>query len=162
MAPTPERVIEAAQAYKSVRWQHQGRSLKGIDCVGLLIVAFRDAGIIVEDVRDYARTPDGERLTGLLKKYCVMLSGKAEPQQADIIALRFEDMPQHVAIVTRQTQWGPYIIHAFGNEQMGGKVIEHMLDDRWLKSHRGRIHAIFRPKTWAGDLKEEAKGDCGC
>jgi len=160
--PTPEKFIAAARALTGTRWQHQGRSERGVDCVGLLILAAEEAGIIIEAERNYRRTPNDGRLAYLLDKYCVRLP-KAEPAQAgDIIAIRHEAEPQHVAIVTEATRWGPKIIHANGNEQMGGAVVEHLLDDRWLKSHRSKIHATFRPKVWAGELREKVKEDCGC
>lgn len=162
MTPTPEQCVAAARAYLGVKWKHQGRSAFGIDCVGLLVAAYRDAGIIVEDVRNYERTPDGEQLVCLLKKYCVMLSPKAPLQVADIIAIRHGSLPQHVAIVTQVHPSGAHIIHSSGNEQEGGKVVEHRMDALWLKTHRSWIHCVFRPKQFATAEDVEVKEDCGC
>lgn len=145
--PCPECFIAAARAYLGVQWVHQGRSRNGVDCVGLLVCAAKDAGIIVEDVRNYSTRPDGERFAALLHQYCV----KIEPAQmadGDLLAVKYKDQPQHLMIVTRTTQWGPFVIHAFGTPATGGSVIEHLLDNRWFASHKAQLYAVFRVKAF--------------
>lgn len=142
---TREAFVAECRKFLGVRWLHQGRSANGVDCVGLLVVPATALGILTpeQDVANYPRQPDGEQLSGLLHQHCRRLSTPADAQPGDILAIKFADQPQHVAVVTRNTQWGPYILHAFGNSEMGGSVIEHLLDGRWLKSHRAKIHAAF-------------------
>lgn len=145
---TREAFVAECRRLLGVRWLHQGRSAAGVDCIGLLVVPAITLGILApeDDVANYARQPDGEQLSSLLHTHCRRLAQSSAAQPADILAIKFADQPQHVAVVTRVTQWGFYIIHAFGNSELGGSVIEHLLDHRWLKSHRARIHAAFQIK----------------
>lgn len=145
-----EAFVTECRKFLGVRWLHQGRSDRGIDCVGLLVVPSIALGILTpdQDVANYPRQPEGEQLAALLHQHCRRLADWKAAQPADILAIKFSDQPQHVAIVTapHHPQWGFHVIHAFGNSEMGGSVIEHRLDDVWLKSHRARIHAAFSIK----------------
>ncbi|MBL8186597.1 MAG: hypothetical protein JNK38_01245 [Acidobacteria bacterium] len=147
---TRDAFLAECRSFLGVKWQHQGRSEQGIDCVGLLIVPAIRLQILQpnQDVTNYPRQPDGEQLSALLHQHCRRLLDWKTAQIADILAIKFADQPQHVAIVTApyHSQWGFHVIHAFGNSEMGGSVIEHRLDDVWLKSHRARIHAAFSIK----------------
>ncbi|MGH9769561.1 MAG: NlpC/P60 family protein [Blastocatellia bacterium] len=134
----------------SVPWRHQGRSEKGVDCVGLLVLPAIRLGILRpdQDVNNYQRAPHGDRLDCLLHQHCRRLGDWKEAKEADILAIKYFNQPQHVMVVTGpyDPRWGWYVIHAFGNDAMPGKVIEHRLDGNWLKSHRARIHAAFHIK----------------
>jgi hypothetical protein len=60
-APARAQLIAAARSYVGTPWRHMGRSRQRLDCVGLLIVAFRDAGLEVAEPPPYAvgrRGPD--------------------------------------------------------------------------------------------------------
>jgi hypothetical protein len=109
------------------------------------------------ELQTYNREADGVQMPALLHKYCVLADG-AELQPGDIISIKYVEHPQHLVIVTRPTRWGPYIIHA--DSSYG--VIAHRLDDLWLRSHRARVHGVFRLKVFAGDMPESVKEDCGC
>jgi hypothetical protein len=139
--------VEEARKYLGVRWQHQGRSILGVDCVGLLVMPAIALGVLTaeQDVRDYGRQQDGQELTRLLHQHCHRLTNWKEAREGDILAIKYDLMPQHVAIVTRayRPQWGFHVIHAFGNAEMPGTVVEHRLDKAWLTSHRAKIHAAF-------------------
>lgn len=142
-----DEFVAECRKFLGVKWQHQGRTEQGIDCVGLLVVpAFRLQILQTDqDVTNYPRQPDGEQLSALLHQHCRRLLNWKDAQPADILAIKFADQPQHVAIVTTpyDERWGFHVIHAFGNSEMGGSVVEHRLDTNWLKSHRARIHAAF-------------------
>lgn len=145
---TRAEYVEAARAFLGTRWQHQGRTEQGVDCVGLLVVPACRLGLLrpEDDVTNYSRQPDGEELSTLLHRYCIRLAKWQDAKAGDILAIKYVDQPQHVAIMTRDydSRWGAYIIHAFGNAEMGGKVVEHRIDKRWLASHRAKIHAAFQ------------------
>lgn len=160
MIATPEQFVEAARAYLGAPWLHQGRSRQGIDCVGLLICAAADCGIIepTPDLQTYNREGDGVQMPALLREYCVLLREEAGFEPGDIVSIKYVEHPQHLVIVTRPTRWGPMIIHADSNHG----VIAHRLDDLWLRSHRARVHGVFRLKVFAGDSPESVKRDCGC
>lgn len=147
---TRAKYVEAARSFLGVRWQHQGRSEQGVDCVGLLVVPACRLGLLrpEDDVTNYPRQPDGEELSALLHRYCVRLPKWQDARMGDVLAIKYADQPQHVAIATRDydERWGIHIIHAFGNSEAGGKVIEHRIDRSWLDTHRAKIHAGFAVK----------------
>lgn len=147
---TREAFLAECRTFLGVKWQHQGRSEQGIDCVGLLVAPAIRLQILQadQDVTNYPRQPDGEQLSALLHQHCRRLADWKAAACADILAIKFADQPQHVAIITApfHPSWGFHVIHAFGNSEMGGSVVEHRLDDNWLKSHRARIHAAFSIK----------------
>jgi len=162
---TPEQFVEAARAYLGAPFRHQGWDATGMDCRGLLLRAACDVGIFDEaamekarELQVYGREPDG-RMARLLKQHCNLMTEAVEIHAGDIIAIRYVDEPQHLVIVTRPTQWGPQVIHAFNT----GGVIEHRLDAIWLKSHRARIHGIFRLKAFGSvPIEEDFGEECPC
>ena len=147
---TRAQFVEECRRLLGVRWQHQGRSEKGVDCVGLLVVPAIKLGILTpdQDMADYQRAPHGDRLDCLLHQHCQRLPDWKEAREGDILAIKYFQQPQHVMVVTRpyDQRWGFHVIHAFGNEQMPGSVVEHRLDQNWLQSHRARVHAGFSIK----------------
>lgn len=52
-----EALVLAARAYIGVRWQHQGRTARGLDCAGLVMVALRSLGRKPVDSIGYPRRP---------------------------------------------------------------------------------------------------------
>lgn len=148
---TPEEYIAECRKYLNVRWQHQGRTEKGIDCAGLLVVPAITLGILKpeDDVSNYGRTPHDDTLTRLLHQHCQRLPHWREAQPGDILAIKYAGpQPHHLMVVTQayNPAWGFYVIHAYGNTEAGGKVVEHRADERWLRSVRGSIHAAYHIK----------------
>jgi cell wall-associated NlpC family hydrolase len=143
-----ELVIQAARTYLGTPWKHQAR-VKGIgvDCIGLLVGAFREAGYSIADVRDYGRCPNPRRFLHHLGAQFDRISGgdteSADPEawtfarQGDLLVFVFADgMPQHVGIATDNG-----VIHTY---QTAGFVAEHALDGEW----RARVHSVWRIKPW--------------
>jgi len=56
------RVVEASRSYLGVRWKHLGRSHQGVDCIGLVLLAHKDAGIELPDPAPYGREPESARI----------------------------------------------------------------------------------------------------
>lgn len=54
-----EDIVAAAREWIGVKWQHQGRTRHGVDCVGLLVVTGSALGLDGYDWTDYPRRPDG-------------------------------------------------------------------------------------------------------
>ena len=120
--------VNAARKYLGVKFHHQGRNVAGLDCLGLVILAARDIGRYLEDLKGYARTPDGDKL----KKECerqLKAGDINNMKEGDILLMRFRREPQHLAI---KTDVG--IIHSY---QDAGQVVEHGLDDKWLSRIKG-------------------------
>lgn len=63
-----DAIGEAAVKYEGVRFRIRGRDRSGIDCVGLLVAAGRDAGLpIIDTDKQYVRTPDVELFKQMIR-----------------------------------------------------------------------------------------------
>lgn len=127
-------IVACARAHLGVRFAHQGRHpATGLDCLGLLIVASEAAGVKLQgmkpsmlDDRQYGARPDTEYLRAMLAQH---LQPVARPQFGDVLLLRVEGRPQHLALVTDYPVVGELgMIHAYA---IARRVVEHRLDDVW-------------------------------
>lgn len=117
---TRQAVIDEARRWLGVPYLHQGRSRRGVDCIGLLIKAAHGLGISEYDVTGYGRTPDA----GFLQAECDRLMARIdEPAPGDVLLMRFTREPQHVAIVSDVG-----IIHAWYGAR---KVVETSFSPSW-------------------------------
>jgi cell wall-associated NlpC family hydrolase len=117
---TRQQIVDEARAYIGCRWHHQGRSRAGVDCVGLVIRVAHGLGLSAFDIADYSRQPDPTMMRSLLAQH---MEPVGQPQIGDVLLMKFEREPQHVAIVTNQG-----IIHAYAQAR---RVVEHRLDSLW-------------------------------
>jgi len=73
MSLTQEQKVAVAasvRSYVGVRWVGQGRSHKGIDCIGVIVMGFRGGGLTVDEgVPDYQGI-DSVRMVRLLRRHC--------------------------------------------------------------------------------------------
>lgn len=134
-------VVECARGWVGVRFRHQGREKAlngagmGCDCLGLLVGVARELDLramdgrklAAFDERDYGHLPDGQRLARVLGDVLVPVKGRAW-RPGDVLLLRFDGVPQHLAIVSAHPQGGMGIIHAYASAR---KVVEHRLDGIW-------------------------------
>ena len=124
---TPVQVIAAARGYLGVPWVHQGRSRRGVDCAGLVVMVARELGLTSFDVIGYARRPDGESLrAAIVEAGCV----ESDVQLGALLLMRFKREPQHVALVADHPAGGFSIVHALSTSRA---VVEHRLDDAWRR-----------------------------
>ena len=123
-------LVTAARGWIGTPFRHQGRNKLGIDCLGLLLVAAKDCGVALDDLKGYPRTPDGHTLRAECEKQLIKKIGK-DLREGDILLMSFGRYPQHIAI---KTDIG--IIHAF---QESGRVVEHNIDQKWLN----RIKEVY-------------------
>lgn len=137
-------LVNEARKWLGTPFRHQGRRMGaqgGVDCLGLLIGAADGAGLRVRDVqgrhvpvstfdrRDYGHLPDGNALRSALAN--VMAEVPLEGVRAgDVLLMRFDGNPQHLAIVT-DFEGGMGIIHAYAPAR---KVVGHVFDERWRKA----------------------------
>jgi cell wall-associated NlpC family hydrolase len=134
--------VAAARKYLGTPFKHRGRTSRGLDCAGLAWLAYVDCGMALPDFRKYGREPSDD---GLLKHVSAALGTpiavapvrSSSLQVGDVIIMRFEVEPHHVAIVTDYPFGGFAIIHACGHND---KVIEQRLSDDMVK----RITHVFR------------------
>lgn len=100
MSVTREQVVAAARRYMDVPWVHQGRSMLGVDCIGLHVCPARDLGTTAFDITDYGILADGYRLRRVLQEQCGAPHPIARMRPADIILMRFRLLPHHIAMAT--------------------------------------------------------------
>lgn len=130
---TRSEIVAAARGFLGVRYQHQGRSRKGMDCAGLIVMVARACGIEARDMLGYARTPDGKSLQAHLD---AQAPKTGQMQAGDILLMRFKREPQHLAIVTDYPFGGLAMIHSYAG---AGQVVEHRIDKQWAD----RIVAVY-------------------
>ncbi len=128
---TRQQVVDEARNWLGVRWAHQGRSRAGVDCVGLVVRVAHALNLSTFDTADYSRQPDPARMRALMAEH---MEPVAAPQIGDVLLMRFEVEPQHVAIVTDIG-----IIHAYAQVR---RVVEHRFDSVWL----GRVVGAYQFK----------------
>lgn len=136
-----DRLCIAARAMLGAPYRHEGRSLNGLDCVGLLICCARTVGVVPADfdVRGYPRRPRDHSLTKWLGSYCDRISTRRKAPGDVVAFVGSERLPCHVGILLPAKGHGaarPRIIHASEEE---GRVIEHDLTT-------GRLIGCWRPK----------------
>lgn len=130
---TPAEIIAAARSEIGTPFRHQGRTPgKNLDCAGLIVSVADLLGVTVLDQRGYARQPSGARLESALDSQPCVIRVRGEPRAGDILVLRFDKDPQHLAIFT-----GENIIHSTNQT---GRVVEERFDAMW----RARLVMVYR------------------
>lgn len=132
-----EAFIAAAFGYLGVRFRHQGRSLRGVDCAGLVAVGLAAIGRHYDDVPAYSREPQHQGLRE------AMIANLGEPvsemQAGDVAMMAFNGgPPSHVGIVTDHPDYKFGLLHAYA---INKKVVFHGIDAEWM----GRIVEVYRP-----------------
>ena len=152
-----QQIVERARAYVGTPYRHQGRELGvAVDCVGLVLCVADDLGL--EDVHgvpfhgdDYVNY-SAQPVNAFVHAECtrrlvpVSLAAGAQPyrqfmhfaaglQPGRVLTLCVPRVPCHMAIVTA-LQGTLGIVHAYSG---AGKVVEHVLSDRWKR----RIAGVF-------------------
>jgi len=136
-AATRAQVIAAARAWLGVRWQHQGRSRAGVDCAGLVIAVAQGLGLTEFDTADYARHPDGVTLAATCEAQMRRIKRDAM-QPGDVVLMRFDGHPQHLALLAGYPLGGLSVVHAYAPAR---KVVEHRLDSVW-RAHIVRAYSL--------------------
>jgi len=135
-------LIKEARKFLDVKWVHQGRSKSGVDCVGFLLIAFKNIGITLLEIKGYSRTPDGEALKKIMDEQPNLrkLDTNESLEAGDVVLFRIRKHPQHVCLVTPSTTAKVGMIHSYNGGEK--KVIEHDFVDYWKK----RIVSVYRLK----------------
>lgn len=132
-SPLVSVIISAARAALETPFRHQGRTLRGMDCAGLIVWCAESAGLDYVDQRDYPTNPGNGRLEAALDMQpCLVRIPVATAEAGDVLLIKFAGDPQHLALHA-----GKMMIHAW---EKTGKVCEHDLDE-WRS---GKIVAAYR------------------
>lgn len=131
-----EDLIAHARSLVGVPWCHQGRSEFGVDCIGLIGLAFKGAGIDLEqilglvDQRNYGRGAQPDMLR-LVREHCDPLH---HPINGCLIVVKFprDPFPRHFGIYADGN-----MIHA---DAVAGRVVEHGYRGVWKRCE----HSLWR------------------
>jgi hypothetical protein len=131
-------VVVAARQFLGVRFAHQGRTRAGLDCLGLLMATaqaldlrFHGTPAHALDVPSYGTRPDMVQLKAKLEAHLLPVPKRAL-QPADILLLKIEGLPQHLALVSDYPIAGEHgMIHAYAPARA---VIEHRYDPHWQRA----------------------------
>jgi cell wall-associated NlpC family hydrolase len=107
---------------------HQGRGPVGFDCVGLVLAALEDQGVVVDAPRNYGRYPTGRVLLDTIEKAgLVHRVTSSELEAADVLLFTMspELGPQHMAVYIGENQF----MHAVSTSQF---VRRGSLGHYWL------------------------------
>lgn len=119
-----------ARELVGIRFQHQGRTRHGMDCVGVIADVCDNLRIPYSDPRNYGRCNNGTTLV----RYVLESFIACEEFEADICLLKRRNKAEHIAI------WlGQSIVHAHAQ---AGKVVEQPVDHEI----RPLIHSFWRFK----------------
>ncbi len=134
-------IVVEARSWIGTSFHHQGRVKKnatskgGCDCIGLIIGVTSALGIKCKgyslaqlDNKNYSKHPDGVSLKAALDEYLTPIPVNSI-QPGDVLLIRFNKEPQHVAFVG-DYGGGLSLIHCY--IQARG-VVEHVLDDYWME-----------------------------
>lgn len=115
--------MRAARSLVGVPYRHQGRTPRGLDCLGLLLLAASRIEILPLELgrTNYGRAPLDELLAGL-GNHCDPIDDDAP---GAILAIRWpgDRRAGHVAICA-----GATMIHSYSNH---GRVVEHGFRGKW-------------------------------
>lgn len=128
-----EIVVSTARSYIDVPYKYRGRDHKGVDCAGLLYVAFKVLNSKLRDFIDYPPHPTPPNVFSLITQYANRIP-KELAAPADIVLLRFASRSAHFGILTDTG-----VIHACDELR---KVVEHSIPTRGI----GRVSAYYRWK----------------
>ena len=133
-------IVKIARSQIGVPWVHQMR-INGValDCGGLIIYVAKQIGVSVDDVQGYGRMPNPAEHKIILDKVTDR-KPKSDIRFGDIAWIKFEgSQPSHFAIVGDYQYGGLTLIHAYNGAGLM-KVIEHRIDDQWMR----RIVGVWR------------------
>lgn len=144
---TPDRIIIESRKFLNVGFCHRGRSILGLDCLGLVIVSFKKCGIIIPSDDGLAYNPQWwrgkeERLHNHLLKYD--FEEVLFPKRGDVITFKIFGLnfpAHHCGIYLSED----CMIHTWGSgPSMGRKTKVENLGP----SFKRRIGSYFRYKGY--------------
>ena len=132
------RLHEAAMQYVDVPFRFRGRSERGVDCSGHLVLSMQTFGDPIPDRTNYGREPWNDGLEESLDELFNVADFPLQVDDIVLMSIPGRNEPQHIGIICPYTE-GLGIVHARCEFK---KVIYHHLDpstvSHILKVYRGR------------------------
>jgi hypothetical protein len=123
-------------AQEPPRFLHQGRTMSGCDCAGLVLLVADALGIRAQDPGVYSREPSNGMLKGwLLANGCREVDREPEVDDILLMQLRGQAEPGHLAIVVPHPE-GLGVVHSYFSAR---RVVYQALDG----PRRSEIRGIF-------------------
>lgn len=146
--PTRFQWEAAVRHYIGCPFHHQGRSIYGLDCAGLLIKAAVDVGLPYlqfSEIVDYARRPSRDTILDwcnlllIRKPFSHAMPYTPQLVSGDILTFWVDDKehPRHLAMYSTLADQ-PTMVHAKADEEV---VEQPFFESGWSK----RIHAVWNP-----------------
>jgi NlpC/P60 family putative phage cell wall peptidase len=126
-------IVSEARSWLGTKWLHQA-SVKGVgtDCIGLIGGVALELGLPGAEewkadptLHCYGREPDARMLLSAVVGYLDPVD-RADMAPGDVLLLRFNEAPQHFAIMSGDEM----MIHAYAQAR---RVVENRIDDVWRK-----------------------------
>ena len=123
--------VREARSLVGVPWVHLGRTRHGVDCIGLIVLAAKNAGLDVFEesgcprISRYGRKPD-PKLYELVARHCERATS---PVPGSVALFRFhgEKHSRHFGVIT----FDDTMIHAEAKSRQC--VVEHGYRMQWLR-----------------------------
>jgi hypothetical protein len=130
-------IVECAHTLIGVPFRHQGRDLRGIDCVGVPIYIARTLGIKEWNSIAYPARPNMEMFEKLIRESGATLVPFKEMAHGDMLRMLSYRYPVHVGIYEVLPNGREYVTHAF---QPFKNVVRSPFNDTML----ARVHSVWR------------------
>lgn len=136
--------VAEARRWLDTPFAHQAHTRGvGTDCGGLVVGVGIACGLAGKDWWEvqfkqhagYSRIPSNAMLERICHRFMRPIEIDAA-REGDILLMRFEKEPQHVAILAPYLHGGLSVIHAYSR---AGKVVEHRFSSMW----RARVTEAF-------------------
>jgi cell wall-associated NlpC family hydrolase len=127
------RVVAFARSMVGKPFSHLGRTDAGVDCVGLVILAFRAGGLDIQDFATYRHRDEEIDYAAEARRHWTT-SEDLTANEGDAFLFKVKRYPSHFGIATADGT----LIQA---SDKSGMVIETRFDERWARRAVLRIEA---------------------
>ena len=134
---TAEAVVAQARTWLGTPWRHQGRSPRGVDCAGLVVLVARALGLADHDVAGYGRHSTGLAFVDQFRAAMDPVP-LLEMLPGDVLVFADAAYPCHCGFRT-EFRDAPHLLHAHALRR---QVIEEPYAGEW--SAKARFAFRFR------------------
>jgi hypothetical protein len=129
---TRDEIITEGRRYleRPTPWRHMGRTITGVDCIGMICGIADAFGIPYEDIDGYSRNPDGRFVAHVMKFMIYRTPQTVAPGCA--VIFRDAHQPCHIGLITQKYD-RLYLLHASLAKRC---VVEEEYDSYWTGKFR--------------------------